>query len=345
MNKLIFAFAFCLIVFVSCETKRGKEKDLLSDSTFVEDTAPKKSILLKEGIQLKYALDKGEILKYRVKTFNRTTQSIISDSTLAQSFTQDINYLFNLKVVDQEENGNLTLNFLCERITAKGESSTGEKLSYDSNNPPKDTSERKQYFNFEILVGSDFSARISLTGEILDIFKMDKIIDKILTEVPRQPTAEEKFQLNNDIMQGVIKPLIQQMFKTVTDKKIYVDSSWANTYPSKLSVFDLENTARYQLKKVYESNGKQIAEIDGSLSVKSHGKTDFLEKGVNYKFEKPIASGTGKIYFDLTHNCISKAESQVSFETVLHISENKAGGKKAKRTDKIESKNFVELLN
>ncbi|MCX8010912.1 MAG: hypothetical protein N3A61_07155, partial [Ignavibacteria bacterium] len=117
------------------------------------------------------------------------------------------------------------------------------------------------------------------------------------------------------------------------------------TYPGQISVFDLENTARYQVKKFFSLNGSNIAEIHSSLTVKATGKSEASEGGVNFKFEKPKVNGIGKIYFDLTRHCIKKAESQVSFEINVQIQEAKAGGEKAKRVEKVESKNMTELLH
>jgi hypothetical protein len=344
MKPIYFIALFALGFIFGCRNEEKKAEPLSGDLSSTRETNFTKPVQIDEGVYLLYVLNKGTTLKYKMHNYNKSTQSIVTDSTISQSMVQNIEYFFTIKIQDKEESGNLSINFVCDQIKAKGESSLGEKLNYDSRNPPEDSLERKKYINFEVLVDADFSARISPTGEIIDIFKTDKILEKIVSGAPKLLTPAEKAQLRSDIQQAVLKPLIQQIFKTTTDKKMNIDSSWTLHYPSQISVFELENSAHYKLKNFYEKDNSKIAEIDATLSVKSKGKSDFTEEGVNYSFEKPITSGTGKLYFDLNRKCIKRSESNVSFELVLKMKEIQSG-KEAKRIDKVETRNITELLN
>lgn len=344
MKALFFIALLAQLFTIGCGSEDKKADPMSSDSISTSETVFTNPVQINDGVNLLYDLNKGTTLKYKMHNYNKSQQSIIADSTMSQSMVQEIEYFFTVKIKDKEESGNLTIDFVCDQIKAKGESSLGEKLNYDSKNPPADSLERKKYMNFDVIVGADFSARISSTGEIIDIFKTDKILDKIISGAPQQPTSTEKAQLRNDIQQAVLKPLIQQIFKNTTDKKMNIDSSWTLNYPSQISVFEMDNSAQYKLKNFYEKDDSRIAEIDAALTVKAKGKTEFSESGVNYNFEKPKTSGSGKLFFDLDRNCIKRAESNVSFELALKMKEVKTG-KEAKRIDKVETRNVTVLLN
>ncbi|MBM4174720.1 MAG: hypothetical protein FJ213_00885 [Ignavibacteria bacterium] len=344
MKSLLAIAVSTFLLFFGCGSDTKQEEPRSEDSISTSEISLSAPVQIEDGVHLLYDIKKGTTLKYKMRNYNKSIQSIISDTTMSQSMTQDIEYYFNVKVNDKDESGNLSLDFFCERIKAKGESSLGEKLTYDSKTPPTDSLEKRKYMNFDVLAGVDFAARISSTGEILDIFKTDKILEKIVKEAPKEPTAAEKAQLRNDIQQAVIRPLVQQIFKNTTDKKMNIDSSWTLNYPSQISVFEMENVAQYKLKNFYEKDNSKLAEVDAQLTVKSKGKSEFSEQGVNYNFEKPKTSGSGKLYFDLDRKCIKRAVSDVSFEMTLKMKEVKTG-KEAKRIDKIETRNLTELLN
>ncbi len=344
MKSLLAIAMLPFLLFIGCGGDSKQEYPINEDSTSISEMTLSTPVQIDDGVFLLYDVKKGSTFRYKMRNYNKSIQSIIADTTMSQSMTQDIEYYFTVKVNDKDESGNLSLDFFCERIKAKGESSLGEKLTYDSKTPPTDSLEKQKYMNFEVLVGVDFAARISSTGEILDIFKTDKILEKIVKEAPKEPTAAEKAQLRSDIQQAVIRPLVQQIFKSTTSKKMNIDSSWTLNYPSQISVFEMENIAQYKLKNFYEKDDSKLAEIDAHLTVKSKGKSEFSEGGVNYNFEKPKTSGSGKLFFDLDRKCIKRSESDVSFELTLKMKEVKTG-KEAKRIDKIETRNVTELLN
>ncbi|MCX8009857.1 MAG: DUF6263 family protein, partial [Ignavibacteria bacterium] len=248
MNYKIIIVLIVALLFTSCGKKKEQEKSPSRvDSSFIDET--KQELIKIDGsVELHYNLNKGEKFKYRLNSFNKSSQSLfLKDSTISEIITQQMEYIINATVLERDDDGNVTLNLVCESVIAKAESNKGIKMEYDSKNPPQDTSVRKQFFNYEILIGSDFSVRISKIGEILDIYKTDKLVNKILSDLPKQPSSSEKEMLRKNVQDGLIKPLVQQVFKTTTMKKANVDSSWTNPSPCQISVFDLENTARYQV--------------------------------------------------------------------------------------------------
>ncbi len=342
MKRIIYFVLILVISILACKEK--SEKPVAEKEVLVIDTTNIKPIKLDESFFLVYDLPNNSVLRYKLITYNKNSQTFYLDSTISGWVEQNVEYIFKVSVKDKEQNGNMTLDILCEQIKAEAKSSTGETLTFNSQKPPTDSLEKLQTKNFEILVNTDFSARISPQGEVLDVFKSENFIEKLIQEAPRKPSEEEKIAIKNDFEQGVLKPIVQQLFKSLTEKKVNVDSLWTITYPTQLSVFDIENTATYKIDKVFESGKTKLVEITGTLTIKPSGKTEHTENNVVYKFSKPKAKGVGKYYYDLNKKLIRKAESDVTFELAVNISQ-KGQTKTYKRVDVIQTNNSLILLD
>jgi len=343
MKKLIFLALIIAFFSTGCKSEKAKNQPE-SKATETIDTTSLKPIEVQKSVSLKYDLKKNTTLRFRYTNYQKNIQTLQLDSTITGYVEQNVDYVFKLTVKDRESNGNLVVDFYCESIKANASSSEGEKLSYNSENPPKDSLEILKTKNFDILNQAEFSARVSPTGEVLDIFKSDKIIEKILSGATRKPTTEERFAIKNDIEQGILKTIVQQIFRLLPDKEVNVDSSWTQSYPTQISVFELQNTATYKVTKFFESNGNKLVQIEGNLSVTSTGQTEHTENNIIYKFQKPKVSGVSKGFFDLGKNCFRNVTSDVSFELVLNM-QQKGNPKTYKRIDKILTKSNLVLLD
>ncbi|MCX8056826.1 MAG: DUF6263 family protein [Ignavibacteria bacterium] len=342
MKKLI-TFVVVISLFAFGCKKETETKEPVSETKSI-DTTNIKPIKVQENISITYDLNKNTTLKFKLTTYQKSTQTLQLDSLVSGYVEQNVDYYVTASVKEKESNGNLTVDFNVDKVVANLKSSTGESLTYNSDNPPTDSVKKLQTKTFDVIAKANFSARISPTGDILDIFRTDSIIDKLISDAPRKPSTEERFQITNDVSQGLLRPLIQQIFRTVTDKKLNVDSVWTQSYPTQLSVFEIENTATYKVTKIFESNGNRLVEIEGTLKVNSKGKQDYSEGNVNYKFHKPKVSGISKSYFDLDKKCFRSSTADVTFEVVVDM-QQKGNPKIFKRTETIRSKNSILLLN
>lgn len=342
MKRLITLLTIISLFSLGCKNETEK-KEPVSEAKII-DTTNIKPIKIQDNISIIYDLNKNSNLKFKLSTYQKSTQIIQLDTVVSGYVEQKVDYIVDVKIKEKESNGNLTIDFFVEKVKADIKSSTGESLNYDSDNPPTDSLKKLQTKTFDVIAKSNFSARISPTGDVLDIYRVDSIIDKLVADAPRKPSTEERFQITNDVSQGLLRPLIQQIFRNVTDKKLNVDSTWTQTYPTQLSVFDIENTATYKVTKIFESEGKRLVEIEGSLKINAKGKQDHTEGNISYKFYKPKVSGISKAYFDLDKKCFRSSSADVTFEVVVDI-QQKGDPKIYKRTEKIQSKNSILLLN
>ncbi len=342
MKRIITLILIPLILLVGC--KKSEEKPEIKSESSIVDTSNIKPLGIQKNVSLKYDLKKNSVLRFKYTNYQKNTQTLVMDTTISGFIEQNVDYIFKVTVNDIEESGNLNVEFLCEGIKAYASSSTGEKITYDSKNPPVDSLEKLKTKNFEMLDNANFSARVSPTGEILDIFKSDKIIEKIIQDAPRKPSTEERLAIKQDIEQGILKTIVQQIFKSLPENEINVDSSWKQVYPTQISVFEMENTATYKVSKFFVANGKKLVQIDGTLAVVPSGKTEYTEGNLTYKFQKPKVTGTSKSFFDLDKNCFRNVTTDVSIELVLNM-QQKGDPKVYKRVDKILTKNTLILLD
>jgi hypothetical protein len=146
--------------------------------------------------------------------------------------------------------------------------------------------------------------------------------------------------------EGALKPLIQQIFRVLPQKNVSVDSSWLYSYPTHITVFEVENINKYKLKGFEKLNNDRLAVINASLELRAKGKNKYTERGVDYDFKAPEAEGSGIIYFNIPKGCIqsSKTSSKVKLNTTIKAPKTPKGPMKAVRNDLIESTNIVELL-
>lgn len=342
MKKSIILAIIISIFALGC--KKESEKKEPESEIKVIDTTNIKPIKVQENISLIYDLNKNTDMKFKLTTYQKSSQTLHLDSLVTGYVEQNVEYFVNASIKEKESNGNLAIDFSIEKVKANIKSSTGESLNYDSDNPPTDSLKKLQTKTFDVIAKANFSARISPTGEILDIYRIDSIIDKLIAEAPRKPSTEERFQITNDVSQGLIRPLIQQIFRNVTNKKLNIDSVWTQTYTTQLSVFEIENTATYRVAKIFESTGKRLVEVEGSLKINAKGKQDYTEGNINYKFYKPRVTGISKSYFDLDKKCFRSSVADVTFELVVDMAQ-KGNPKTYKRTEIIQTKNSVLLLN
>ena len=137
-----------------------------------------------------------------------------------------------------------------------------------------------------------------------------------------------------------------QIFRILPKHNVGIDSLWTNTYISQIGVFEVTNTAKYKLTGFEKLDDERLAVIDAGLDIKSKGKEKATEKGINYEFKKPEATGSGTIYFNINKGCIEKSKTTTTLKMSLKMNMPKSprGPMKATRNDYIENTNILELL-
>ena len=275
------------------------------------------------------------------------TQTVnANDTLLSQKVKQTLIYLIKLKVLDIDVDGIFEIGFNITSVKLDADAN-GEKFSFESSTS-KDTMERIKYSEYVSVLNNPFNVRVTKTGEIVEIYKADRIINEFLKlkGAIDSVTAAEKDYLKKDMIERALKPIVVQVFRQLTDKMMAKDSLWTNPQePTKLMVFQVQNTSTYSVKSLELFNNDKIAVIDAGLKTNISGNNKVTDRGATYIFKKPVTFAEGKIYFNLSKGCVqkSKTNSKIQISYSMEVPTPK-GLEKGNKTEIVVNTNILELL-
>lgn len=345
MKKILFVALLSITLFSCGDKKENQTQDTAQvkagDSLLtVKDNNPPKDITLK------YQLKQGQHFKYQLVSKNVTLQTIVADSTNSQKMEQNFTYNFDMNVQDVSDDV-MDIKVNITSIKFDADAGNGQSLKYQSGTK-MDSLERVKFSEFEIMLNTPFYISLDDKGEITDFYKTDKIVNNFinLQGLKDSATTEMKKQIGNNLTEGILRPLLSQIFRKLPEKNLSIDSSWSVTYPTQMPPFEITNTAKYTVKDFQKLNEDRLAVINADLSITSKGKNKVSDRGVNYDFEKPESSGSGKIYFNLTKGLIQQSKTSTKLKTSAEMSvpNSPRGPMKAKNTNYVENTYIVELL-
>ncbi|OGV06756.1 MAG: hypothetical protein A2330_09110 [Ignavibacteria bacterium RIFOXYB2_FULL_36_7] len=348
--KSFLSFVIILLLLTGCgekkeETTPGKtsEENLTVDTSDISTTPLENP---NESFRMRYSFTLNKDYKYRIATLTDNVQTIKADTTISQRANQNIIYLLSLKPTEIDSDN--STEFVCNFYSVKVEAIVnGQTFTYQSG-VTTDSLEKAKYSEYEALINNPFNIRINKVGEVIDIFKADKILSKFLAlrNMSDSLASDQKNTIKEQITQGGIKPLLSQVFRKIPEKLVAKDSVW--TYqqpPSSLLVFQLNSTNIYKISSLEKFKEDKVAVINASLETKITGNNKVTEQGFTYEFKKPETEASGKIYFNVDKGCIQKA--RVKTKLVISYTmegDTPAGKQKGSRSEVLEYTNIVELL-
>ncbi len=336
-----FVVLFTLI-FISCGSNEEKKES--SDSQSFDNLSP---VDLKgEKVQLLYKFEKDDNYKYRLTTITDAEETIQADSIIKSVSNQNVSYIFDINVieVDNDKTAEVSINISSVKVDV---TINGEKISYNSKSD-NTIEEKRKFMEYETIYNIPFRARITDKGEVIEVTRLDKMIDKMnsMQPQPQQLSADQKAQLSKNLGDVALRPLTQLLFRELPQNPVAKDSSWMKQYPGQMSVFQLDNKAKFTVLDFVDYEGEKAAKIKADLNVTWSGNKQGEENGVKYNFSDPKASGGGTILFNVDGGNLVKAETSTRLEMSVEI-QAKDSMQKIQRTTRKEvstNKNIVELL-
>ena len=307
--KNILILLFTSLIILGCETNKQPVK---TADKFAFDTTAIKTVTVDnpmQAVQLEYKLKKGKTYKYRLTTITSSKQTIKADTTIVQDVTQKLSYLTNLRTIDVDKSGVMEIEITFTNIKLDAEAN-GNHFLYESG-VTKDSAEVLKYADYEAMLENPFSIRLNKKGELLEIFRADRMLIKLLDlqGYLDSVSTQQKKELKTNLVEGVLKPLIFQIFRKLPTQKVAKDSTWEFTQPaSRFMIFVMQNTNTYKFNSLTKMGNDIVAFLSDGMRTKITGDNTFTEKNVTYKFNKPETSAKGEIYFNLTKGCIQKAK-------------------------------------
>lgn len=349
MLKKLFVLVLFGILIYSCGEKKNEpgnkvnEKEKYSfDSTDIKTEGVDNS---GKPFFLEYKFKKGEKLSYRLTTISSNTQTIKMDTTISTAIVQKITYLFDINVKEVDEDGSAELEVKINNLKLEADAN-GQKYDFETGKD-KDTAKIKQYAEFYALYSHPFSARFNKHGNLLEIYKADKISNKYI-ELKGADTIsiEERNEVRQSLINGVLLPFITQVIRKTTDKEVYKDSTWKiDQAPVPLMVYKILYSNTYKIESVDKLAGNRIAVINADVNFTFSGQSKVDQGNLVYNFDKPKSTADGKIYFDVDKGVQIKSKTNTRMELSYTMEANTPQGKqKGRRTDVVTSNNILELL-
>lgn len=349
LKYLLVLITFSLIV-IGCNEKKNEPENKTSDKDkYSFDSTDLKT----DGVDnsgkpflMKYKFTKGDKVLYRLTTIANNTQTITMDTSMSTSVNQKIVYIINLDVKDVDEEGSTEAEIKINSLKLEA-SANGEFFNFEAG---KDVDSVKihQFAEYQSLYNNPFSVRFNTKGEILEVYKADKISNKYLELKGAGDTISinDRNSIRQEIINGVLTPLLTQIVRKLSDKEVYTDSSWQiQQAPVPLMVYQINYTNTYKLENVEKLDGNRVAVIDAGIDFKYSGQSKVNQGGISYSFQKPISIAEGKFYFNVDKGIQIKSRTKTRLEISYSMEANTPQGKqKGTRRDVISNTNILELL-
>jgi hypothetical protein len=347
--KYLFSFTVIFLFLLGCGGEKGENEKTADKNLYKIDSSGIKTKPVENPNQsflMRYKLELNKEYKYRIATISANEQNIKMDTTISQNVNQEMIYLINVKPteIDKDSIYDVVCTFSSIKLDA---TANDQKHSYQSG-VTKDSSELLKFSNYEALINNSFNLRVDNTGNILEIYKTDKIISKYLElqNLKDSISTEERNAMREQISEGAIKPLLSQIFRKLPEETVAKDSVWTISQPAfPFLVFQLQNNYIYNIDALEEYDEDNVAVIDAKLDAKITGNTKVTEQGVTYEFNKPSSEAAGKIYFNVEEGYVLK--SMIKSKTMISYTmegDTPTGKQKGSRSDVMEYTNIIELL-
>jgi hypothetical protein len=347
--KKIFYVLFVLVTFtfIACGDKDNQETIKVDEKLYKYDSTSFKTepIEDKSSFQLGYQFDKGEKLLYRLVSISETSQKVVADTTITNKIKQEIIYLIEFEPKSVESDGTIEaeVKIVGLKLNAKV---NDEKVTFDAITN-KDTLQNQRFAEFYALLNNPFSIRFTKFGEISEIFRVDKISNKFL-KLRNADTVDvqTKNMVKDDMINSVLRPVMGQIIRKVTDKTLAKDSIWSTPQPPMpMMVFQINYTNKYKVIGIEKLEDNKLAVIDAGMDYSVEGQSKVNDRGIDYNFTKPVSKGEGKIYFNISKGRIQKSKTTSSTSFSFTMEANTPQGKqKGRREEFVSNTNILELI-
>lgn len=337
----IISVFLLFILLIGCGKKENTQNAASLDASKLQSAD-----MSGQKVFLKYQFKKNDKLRYKLTTITNTLQTVKADTLIKSTADQTLTYNFDIEIIEVDQDNVAELSISISSITFTG-NINGEKINYDSK-ATLSKADKDKFGEFEVIVNSPFRARVNEKGEVLEVTRIDKMVDKMISLSPemRNMTADQKAALIKNISEGEIRPRTQLLFRELTTSEVAKDSSWQLSSPATIAVFQIENISKFKVENFVKVGDDNVAKLSASLSAKWTGNKKGSQEGMNFIFDDPKISGGGTIFFNIDRGLIIKSETSTSVEMGVQV-DGKDATQKMRRTfrkDLSTNKNIVELL-
>jgi hypothetical protein len=263
---------------------------------------------------LQYRWKQGDVAVYRNTL--KTTSTVsgmpgMGDVTLVQTMTQQIKLLAAAVAPD----GSVTLHQTTEAVKVEMEAPTG-KVTYDSADP-KGAGDNEASAAlarvFGGVVGTTISISMAPNGAIQRIDGIQRVVDKIMQEVPEDRRAAALMQsLRSVLSEESVRASIEQSFPRLPPQPVKPGDTWTGQVALGSSAIGrINGTQTFTLKSLDGS----AATIAVALTLKQESTPPMGPSGMTVKLGE--SKGEGEIAFDVAGGRIRKSTMQTEMPSTM----------------------------
>lgn len=346
---LIISILFAVIISACGEKKVDTPENSQLDSTaYVYDSTEIKAQPIDDNssFQLTYNFNKGETVRYRLSTISDNLQTLTTDTSITMKLHQEVVYVFDFtpKEIDKDGVIEADIKILGVKLFADV---NGEKVNFEAGKDV-DSAGQKRFAEFLALQNNPFSVRFNKAGEVLEVFRADKIANKFFNlRGADSLDAQTKNMVKDDMVSNVLKPIVLQLIRKMPENQLAKDSTWSISQPPiPMMVFQINYTNKYKINSIEKINDDRLAVINAGMDYNVTGDTKYEERGVVYNFKKPVSTGDGIIYFNIDKGRIQKSKTKSFTEMFFTFDANTPQGKqKGSRKETVANTSILEMLN
>jgi hypothetical protein len=223
-----------------------------------------------QNVTLRYNWKQGDVLTY--KSTVRTTSTMSGGPGGQATFEQTMGQTLKVTVAAVGADGTATLRQEIVGVTLEVTSPAG-KVAYDSAKPPAsnaDPSVLAMSKTMGAMVGEAISVTMAPNGAVRSIAGTQKIIDKLMADLPRDPMAGGLAQ-NIKAMLGedALRSSLEQSFSRLPDNPVKPGDTWtAEQSIGADTTGKIVGSSTFTLKAVEGSGDAALARVAVSLSLR-----------------------------------------------------------------------------
>lgn len=354
MNKsrnytLTFIVMALFLTLTGCDSKE-KEPESSGSDLLTVDTSEIKGTPVTDNsfadFDLSYNVQKGNTYLYKLTQVIEESKSFITDTMQSVKIQQQITHRIQVVINELESDKTMEATFNVDEIGVVGQMDK-ESFKFLSTDKKIDSVKDKRFFEYIALLNNPFNARIDKNGNIIEIYRVTKIIDKFLELHNKKDSisSEDKQLLIQDVTEGRLRPIIMQIFRKLPEQKVAIDSSWYfKQSPVNLQIFALQNTQGFKLSAFEKVQDQTFAVIEASLISKTELSPEAKANGISMK--NTGYTGNGKLHFNIKLGIFQKTKTTTTFNLELERDAPKgAPFSKVKSKETTRTLNLLELIN
>lgn len=344
----IILLSLTIIGFVGCKKQTVKPAQTDAAAMTFDSTSLKTTVLGDEeakDITLRYRPAIGKTFIYRLTSIMSETGKIIADTTVFPKSSQTVTYALQVKTNEYESDSTLDVTFTVTGIKLHVDMD-GKKLDYTSGEK-LDSSKRDKFLEYEGLINNSFGARIKPTGEILELYKTDKIVTKLLSlrKISRDTIPQQELAaFEQSIIMSGLRPIVRQVFREFAKNQISKNNSWDIPQPPmNLQIVMFDQKAVNTLQSVEKLGSDKLANIGVKLVAKSTPNPELAKRKMSVS--KSNLTGDGNLYFNLSKGMFQKNKTTMVLGIAMNGVAPTPSGLQSYSTDKTTTSTYVlELL-